>query len=154
RAEDYQQLMESLRAGNRNRKKSKGGEFGAELEKFQREFIQIKEVDYFNCPVAHDAQMLLERTGRAAKPAKNSGLLQIRDYQRKSWLTRPRPEVDRVGSAWLIRRFIDRRATFVFADQPSSFPKALPFDMYGVEFSHHGEDCTFETLIKRFRIED
>ena len=65
-----------------------------------------------------------------------------------------RPGIDRAGSAWLIRKFIDPKAKFVFGSDPSAHPKALPFDMANVEFSHHGEDCTFETLGKRFGITD
>ena len=69
-------------------------------------------------------------------------------------MTRPRPGIDRAGSAWLIRAFIDRNARFLFATEPRKFPTALPFDMADVEFSHHADDCTFETLVKRFGITD
>ena len=72
----------------------------------------------------------------------------------RRWVTRPRPHVDRVASAWLIKRFIDVDAQFVFAP-PAEFPKdAIAFDAPGVELSHQGEDCTFETLIKRARLRD
>ena len=77
-----------------------------------------------------------------------------KNYRGKTWLTRPRPEIDRVGSAWLIRRFIDSKAKFAFAGKASARPGAISFDMLDAEFSHHGEDCTFETLIKRFGIQD
>jgi hypothetical protein len=76
------------------------------------------------------------------------------DYKRKLWLTRPRPEIDRVGSAWFIRKFIDPEAKFLFADTPAGQPQAIPYDMLDVEFSHHGEFCTFETLLDRFGIRD
>jgi hypothetical protein len=81
-------------------------------------------------------------------------LLRARNFTGRTWLTRPRPEIDRVGSAWLIRRHIDPKAIFVFDDNPATHPRALPFDIVGVEFSHHGEDCSFETLVKRFGIGD
>jgi hypothetical protein len=62
--------------------------------------------------------------------------------------------VDRIASAWLIKRFIDPAATFVFA-APAEFPKdAIPYDAPGVELSHQGEDCTFETLVKRAGLRD
>jgi len=80
--------------------------------------------------------------------------LRSEDYRAKTWVTRPRPEIDRVGSAWLIRKFIDPEAKFVFADTPAEFPGAIPYDMFEVEFSHHGDACTFETLIERFGIRD
>ena len=75
-------------------------------------------------------------------------------FVNKTWLTRPRPEIDRVGSAWLIRKFIDPKARFVFAANPSHHPDVVPYDMFDVELTHHGEDCTFETLVKRFGIGD
>jgi hypothetical protein len=59
-----------------------------------------------------------------------------------------------VGSAWLISKFIDPKAKFVFAPKRQSVPEAIPFDMLDAEFSHHGNCCTFETLIKRFAISD
>ncbi len=80
--------------------------------------------------------------------------MDAKQFVGKTWLTRPRPEIDRVGSAWLVCRFIDPHAKFVFAPSPASHPEAIQFDMPDVEFTHHGDDCTFETLIKRFGIED
>jgi len=58
-----------------------------------------------------------------------------------------------MASAWLIRRFIDAEARFAFADRPREAPRAIPFDMFGVEFSHQGNRCTFETLAERFGLE-
>src|SRR6185436_16470454 len=74
-------------------------------------------------------------------------------YRGRHWLTRPHPGVDRMSSAWLIRRFIDPQASFVFGDHGSA-PDAIPFDTFEAEFGHHGSDCTFETLCQRFAIED
>jgi hypothetical protein len=59
-----------------------------------------------------------------------------------------------VGSAWLISKFIDSGAKFVFANTPTAAPEAIPYDMFEVEFSHHSDSCTFETLIERFGIRD
>src|SRR5438046_348477 len=65
------------------------------------------------------------------------------------------PLGDRAACAWLIRRLIDPDATFLFVDDPADVPKdATPFDMRGADLSHHGEDCTFETILKRHRLED
>jgi hypothetical protein len=77
-----------------------------------------------------------------------------RDYRGRTWVTRPRPEIDRVGSVWLIRKFIDPKAKFIFAKKIPANSRAVSFDMLDAEFSHHGDDCTFETLVKRFRIQD
>ena len=76
------------------------------------------------------------------------------EFRRRVWVTRPRPGIDRMASAWLIRRFIDRQARFTFAAKPPADSRALPFDMYGVEFGHAGTRCTFETLVARFGVKD
>lgn len=71
------------------------------------------------------------------------------------WATRASIHIDRASSAWLIRRFIDRDAEFVFVTDPGAVPAdAVPFDMRGVEFGHHGTDCTFETLLRRHDLDD
>jgi len=62
--------------------------------------------------------------------------------------------VDRIASAWLIKRFYDPQAKFEFADAADASRKGIPFDVLGAEFGHHGDDCTFETLVKRFRVKD
>jgi hypothetical protein len=71
------------------------------------------------------------------------------------WATRANCHVDRAACAWLIRRFVDAEATFVFLDDPDDLPEdATPFDMRGVELSHHGGDCTFETFLNRYELDD
>jgi hypothetical protein len=71
------------------------------------------------------------------------------------WATRARCHVDRTACAWLIRRFIDDEPEFVFVDDPDDVPAdATPFDMRGVELSHHGSHCSFETFLARYELED
>ena len=71
------------------------------------------------------------------------------------WATRAGCHVDRAASAWLIRRFLDQHATFIFVDDPDDVPEdATPFDMRGVELSHHSGDCTFETFLRRYKLDD
>lgn len=71
------------------------------------------------------------------------------------WATRTGPHVDRTACAWLILRFIDAEAEFVFVDDPDDVPAdATPFDMRGVELGHHGGDCTFETILRREGLDD
>jgi hypothetical protein len=60
----------------------------------------------------------------------------------------------RIASAWLIKRFVDGQARFAFADPADAPKKGIPYDILGAEFGHHGDDCTFETLVKRFRLKD
>lgn len=71
------------------------------------------------------------------------------------WATRAHCHVDRVACAWLITRFIDRDAAFLFVDDPAEVPDdATPFDMRGAELSHHGDDCSFETMLRHYQLED
>ncbi len=71
------------------------------------------------------------------------------------WVTRAGCHVDRAACAWLIRRFVDAGAEFVFVDDPDEVPgDATPFDMRGAELSHHGGDCSFETALKQFGLAD
>jgi hypothetical protein len=71
------------------------------------------------------------------------------------WATREGIHVDRTACAWLIRRFIDEQPEFVFVHDPDEVPDdATPFDMRGVELSHHGDACTFETMLDRYGLDD
>jgi len=74
------------------------------------------------------------------------------------WVTRRRPKIDRVACPWLIRRFIDPRARILFVDPPdvpavARESGATPFDIEGVELSHEGPRCTFDTMLKLFGLE-
>jgi hypothetical protein len=71
------------------------------------------------------------------------------------WATRRHCHIDRAACAWLIRRFLDPEAEFVFVDDPGEVPAdATPFDMRGVALSHHGGDCSFETFLRRYELDD
>jgi hypothetical protein len=71
------------------------------------------------------------------------------------WATRAGVHVDRAACAWLLRRFVDPDAEFVFVDDPDEVPPdTTPFDMRGVELSHHDDHCTFETMLSRFGLDD
>lgn len=153
RAKDYGELRKSLQAFIGRRKKTDAETAAAELERLMRQFREIREVDFFDSPRGHDVAMLLRRAEGRSR-TRQFAVLDAKQYQGKTWLTRPRPEIDRVGSAWLISKFIDRKPKFVFAPTADAVPDAIPFDMLDAEFSHHGNYCTFETLTKRFAISD
>lgn len=71
------------------------------------------------------------------------------------WATRAGVHIDRAACAWLIRRFVDPDAAFVFVTDPDDVPAdATPFDMRGVELAHQGSDCTFETILRRYDLSD
>ena len=71
------------------------------------------------------------------------------------WATRTACHVDRAACAWLLYRFVDPAAEFVFVDDPADVPSdATPFDMRGAQLSHHGGDCSFETMLRHFGLDD
>ncbi|MFB4280254.1 MULTISPECIES: chromate resistance protein ChrB domain-containing protein [unclassified Nonomuraea] len=71
------------------------------------------------------------------------------------WATRAGVHIDRAACAWLIRRHLDPEPEFVFVDDPALVPAdATPFDMRGAELSHHGGDCSFETILRRYELDD
>jgi len=130
-----------------------------ELARLAREMDRIAEIDFFEAPGRREVERAREAveqrtaTGRA-RPAGAAPPLDLDALKGRRWVTRPRPHVDRIASAWLIKRFVDPEAEFVFAP-PDQIPgDAIPFDMAGVDFGHHGEDCTFETLLRRTGLRD
>lgn len=130
-----------------------------ELTRLAKDHQRIRDIDFFDAPGGAEVRRLGEAIAmRSRRPEtvrrEERPTLDLTKLRRRRWVTRPRPHIDRIASAWLIKRFIDPDAEFVFAP-PAEFPKdAIPFDAPGVELSHHGEDCTFETLVKRARLRD
>ncbi len=154
RAKEYAILSELLRAFSHRRKKGPSAIFAAKLDRVRKQFREIRQTDFFNCPRAQDVEILLRKMERTQPGETAFPKIMSRDYRGKTWVTRPRPEIDRVGSAWLIRKFIDPKAKFIFAKKIPAAHRAISFDMLDAEFSHQGDDCTFETLSKRFGIQD
>ena len=162
RDRDYRQLAVRYRkALQRLDKKSETAKarVGDELARLSKDHQRIRDIDFFDAPGGAEVRRVEEtiamRTRRPESPRPQAPpTLDLAKLRGRRWVTRPRPHVDRIASAWLIKRFIDAEAVFVFAP-PAEFPKdAIPFDAPGVELSHQGEDCTFETLVKRARLRD
>src|SRR5215468_10081481 len=132
----------------------------AKLDGLKRELDRVQSIDYLKAPSGERANALWETTAKRlraseARPQPTGGRHRRSLPPRGStWVTRPRPHIDRIGSAWLIKRFCDPEAKSVFADAAAAARKGIPFDVLGADFGHHGEDCTFETVAKRFRITD
>ena len=152
RDREYGAIRKSLRNLERDRKSR--AEPGEQLHRVVRQFRDLRSIDFFNSSRGQEIEMQLQKLER--KTAAKGALPKIHpeDYRERTWLTRPRPQIDRTGSAWLIRKFIDPKARFAFAHKVSAHRKAVSFDMLEAEFSHVGEECTFETLTKRFTIRD
>ena len=152
RSRDYEELMCAIRKLTGKGKHEPGG-----LARFRRRLQEITAIDFFNSPLRSRAEALLESTDSIdkSKAIPTSGRKARKEYLDRVWVTRPRPGIDRVSAAWLIRRFIDSNAQFVFADNPKQHPQAVPFDMFQAGgFGHRGDDCTFETLRKAFAIRE
>jgi hypothetical protein len=127
-----------------------------QLNRIRRRFLELMDIDFFENPLRTRLEKLLAQADESeTSKARRDKKQKSRQYLNRVWMTRPRPGIDRVSSAWLIRRFIDPKARFVFGAEPSVHPDAIPFDMFCAEgFGHRGEDCTFETLYKQFSIRD
>jgi hypothetical protein len=131
--------------------------FLSQLARLKRRFEAIREIDFFESPLRAKGEESLFKAEHPATAQERlgKGKLSKAQYQNRAWITRPRPGIDRVSSAWIIRRFIDPKATFLFGGDPNSHLEAVPFDMYQAGgFGHEGEKCTFETLCSRFSITD
>jgi hypothetical protein len=128
------------------------------LSALRRKLADAVTLDFFGSPLRARVERELDRAEddmvrRGSSPAASRVPGQ---YRGRTWVTRLRPKIDRCGSAWLIRKFIDPQAKFAFAMRPEEFPRAVPFDMFDAPagFGHHGDDCTFETLVREFGIRD
>lgn len=126
--------------------------------RLRERFDETVRLDFFETPEREETAALLAQLDRhmgrkKAMPSASASTMNASDFHNKVWLTRPRPGVDRMSSAWLIQRFIDPKARFAFTD-PAKTPNAIQFDTYSAEFGHHGAHCTFETFCKRFGITD
>ena len=151
RAREYEELiaeLQELAAIPRHRQASR-------LGRIRGRFREIVEVDFFNSPLQKRVDKMLARAESGPSDGAKAARLNPKDYLGRVWVTRPRPGIDRSASAWLIRCFIDRKARFTFAPEDEVPRDAVPFDMFhGGGFGHRGEDCTFETLLRSFRIRD
>ncbi len=154
RTQDYQELLRELR---RNSPVSSANRSVARIGRLRQRFQDVLAIDFFHSPLRERVQELLDHLqndGQSSPASLEAGEVARKNYRGRVWITRPRPGVDRVTSAWLIRRFIDPKARFLFAMKNQLPRKAVPYDMYQGGFGHRGDDCTFETLLKIFRIRD
>ena len=150
RTRDYQELLKALRGVSRSKNSM------AMTTRLRQRFQEITAIDFFGSPVRKQVERALDelQSPQAKRDFRDIDKVSPAAYRNRVWVTRARPGVDRVTSAWLIRRFIDPKAKFAFAVEDQKPPEAVPFDMYEGGFGHRGEDCTFETLLKAFHIRD
>ncbi|MEX2297468.1 MAG: chromate resistance protein ChrB domain-containing protein [Dongiaceae bacterium] len=153
RNDDYEQLA------------AEAGEFArkppierAQVERLKRAFRQIERVDFFGAAARARASAALSQLeaivqGRSAAPA--DGPVKGIPHGR-IWVTRADPHIDRLASAWLIRRYVDPNAGFRFVTEPGyqRGERELRFDMFEAEYTHRGDRCTFEVLIEEAMVGD
>ena len=132
-----------------------------ELDKLHAELERIRANDFFNAKGRAGAANAFERCQKALRAAQGpgekvalsqvkGGTLDLAKYQARRWVTRRNLHIDRLASAWLIKQFVDKNPRFYFVVEGENIEGAIPFDMFGAELTHHGEDCTFETMLKQF----
>ncbi len=151
RTRDYQELIREVqRLSSVARHKRPPGRISRLSERFR----EIVEIDFFGSPLQKRVEELLAQANAMPAVAEKPPKTNPKDYVGRLWVTRPRPGIDRSASAWLIRQFIDKKARFAFAQEGDVPRDGVPFDMFQGGFGHRGEDCTFETLRKEFRVRD
>jgi len=152
RAAEYSALLQEIQ-----QQATKLSNKNSHTAKLRRKLEEIVRIDFFESPARaaiEQALAELERVGDRSIGASTVAASKS-DYLNRVWVTRRRPGIDRVASAWLISRFIDPQATFAFDTKAPAEPEVQPFDMYGnAGFGHRGEQCTFETLCEAFQIID
>ncbi len=156
-------IREQKRGGHLSSARIAG--FESELDKLHAELERIRAVDFFKARGQAAAAAAYERCQKtlrssqsremnAAESRSVGGNLDLAHYQGRRWVTRHNLHIDRLASAWLIKQFIDPRPRFFFVAEGDTVEGGVSFDMFGAELGHQGEDCTFETMIKRFGLTD
>jgi hypothetical protein len=163
RDSDYRELMEEIKELREElRTAEKAGEAWASgmvgrVSRLRQRLTEIQTIDFFSAPGGKLAETLVSemearvRTAPIHKAQQRPG-----SYAGRTWVTRKGVHVDRIASAWLIRRFVDPnpRFKFVAAKGYRPEPDELRFDMFDAEFTHEGDLCTFEVILERLNIGD
>jgi hypothetical protein len=158
RGEDYRKITAEAdeAAGQARAAGDDRSGFRDRLERLRRRQGDVARIDFFQAPEGVETAAALDRLEEAiAGPETVSREVPPADpalYRGRTWVTRPRPHVDRLASIWLIRRFVDPEAAVRYADEPAD--GEVSFDMRVAEFGHTGNLCTFETLLAAFGLGD
>jgi len=164
RTAEYRQLAADIAACRNDLDRVAAADLARLAKKLRKGFDAVAAIDFFPGQARVQTATLLDALDAAVRarlvpdePTAGVAAIARRDpadYRGRRWATRRRPWVDRLASAWLIRRCIDADACFLWLDSPADCPAdALGFDFDGAEFSHVGERVTFETLLASFGLE-
>ena len=146
RSRDYALLAEDIRRAKNL----------AALARLRHRLTEIRAVDFFRATAGKEIERMLERLEKKLKPPPSAKKTSPAKLKGSIWVTRRGIKVDRISSAWLVRRFIDGSARFRFVDPDrwEKRPGEIAFDMSGGDYTHEGDRCTFETILAKFRIKD
>jgi hypothetical protein len=168
RTADYKQIAEDARRFAKTLpSKSKAVEeirpqFDLDLARLKRRLDEVETIDFFGAPGREAAAGLISeiesrlRRGKEPVSKPEQPAVSKDNLRGKTWVTRKGVHVDRIASAWLVRRFIDGQANFKFvpAKGYQPLPNEIRFDMFEAEFTHVGDHCTLEVLMERTGIND
>ena len=154
RDEDYEAIAAEARLLDRNDRQR----LALEIVRLKKRLGDVQAIDFFGAPNGQTVVAMLDELTRIVEETTEqpaaAGSPEI--YRGRTWVTRAGVHVDRMASAWLIRRFIDREARFKFVTDKQYAPSdgEIRFDMFNAEFTHEGDRCTFEVLLDRMRLDD
>jgi hypothetical protein len=161
--DEIERKLSGTKIGGASQDKKK---LAKQIRKSQRDFEDIKKIDFFFSKRGLEVEKRLDRIittlnglsgTETNKHTVTIASVRIEDYQHKRWITRKRPFVDRFASAWLIKKFIDKNPSFAFIDEKdldNMGKDVISFDIRGGRFTHAGDLCTFEVLMKSFALKD
>ncbi len=163
RTEAYAEMLSTATALRAKLSKAALPEVRKQVRKLRKAFGQVVDIDFFPGPSQRQLHATLQELEQAIaqvqdpdEPKSAIGSLtlqQVADFQGRLWATRRRPRIDRLASAWLITRFIDKDARFLWLNRPEDCPpQALGFDFDGATFTHLGDRVTFEVLLASFSL--
>ena len=153
RARDYQALaadVRALAAGRRVRVDR------AQLTRARRRLSDTVRIDFFDAPGRAEAESALKQAERRLAPTGSGPGEASRELRGRTWVTRRGVQIDRIASAWFVRRFVDPKARFRFFDpgRDALGPREIGFDFVGADYTHEADRCTLETLVARTGVRD
>jgi hypothetical protein len=163
---DYAEISEEARALSARLKQTPNTESRADLKaqfsRLKNRYLQNAGIDFFDANGRQSTDGLIRGLEQALtddgepRTTEDESTLPRKNLTRRVWVTRIGVHVDRIGCAWLVRRFIDKNATFKFVPPKGYVPELneLRFDMFDAEFTHEGDRCSFEVLMTRAGLDD
>ena len=150
RDEDYEEIAAEVAQVSQS-----GPQVAAEIARLRKRAADVNAIDFFGAPKGQVVAALLDALANRTQSAPLESPAE-KSYRARVWVTRAGAHVDRMASAWLIRRFIDPEATFAFVTTKQYEPKEgeVRFDMFDADFTHEGDRCTFEVLLDRMGLDD